>query len=146
MRFSVHRTLRLKKIDPVLPDEEERIQVEGADSFEEAVQTLDQKVRERMSVWKQSAESFKVTANEVQTPAQENPPQGQVSVEAPQPEVAAETPVAPAPEVPQTTEAPVQAPAPETTAAPEPVSPAQVTAHAPEAPVPTAQPSAAQPQ
>ena len=129
MRYTVSRTTNLSFIDPVLPPEIETVKVEGADSFEEAVQELDKKITERIAVWKQAAELHKekeVTpkvepkpASEVTGPAQTNEVQGQVEVTGPEvPEVPAETP-APveepkAPETPAETPAPAANPAPAT--------------------------------
>lgn len=124
MRFNVHRTITLSNIDALLPTEEERIEVEGCDSFEEATQVLDQKVRERMELWRMAAANKRAMDTKVTGPAQQDPAQGQVNV-------------APAPSAPAAEQPVPQAPAPTEPAPVAPVAPAP-TPEVPHFPAPPA--------
>lgn len=93
MQFSVYRTISLNLIDPSLPEEEERVEVSGAASFEEATQTLDRCVADRKALWKDAVEQKKASeqalvpptadpaATEVLSAAHVNPVQGQAAVQ-----------------------------------------------------------------
>ena len=143
MRFNLHRTIVLKSIDPNLPSGDERIEVTEADSFEEGAQVLDQKVAERIAMWAKRAEEVKASASKIESPAQVNPPQGQVEVAPPAPAPEAPAAPAPTPAAPETPAAPAEtpaAPAPETPAAP------AVPPTPPAAPAPAATASVQQPK